>query len=48
VMSLGGMFSFTIRDASEVCTTLPGSLESCVSADYRSEKVLGFNGAMLF
>jgi hypothetical protein len=49
VMSLGGMFSFTVRDARNDCFTPPGgSSPDCISGDYPAEKVLGFHGALLF
>ena len=47
-MSLGGMLSFTVRDAGEVCDKLPNQVEDCKTNDYAAEKVFGFHGAMLF
>ena len=48
VMSLGGMFSFTIRDPSQVCGTIAGQTEHCQTADFHSEKVFGFQAGALF
>jgi len=46
--SLGGMLTFTIRDASQECTKTPGVAEQCYDINVPAEKVLGFNFGALF
>ena len=47
-VALGGMISFSIRDATKVCVKY-GGVESCDSTtNYNSEKVLGFHAGAMF
>ncbi|HEY7371278.1 MAG TPA: outer membrane beta-barrel protein [Polyangia bacterium] len=47
-LSLGGMISYTVRDASQQCTTPSGGVKNCTDGNYAAENVLGFHGGMLF
>ena len=47
-VSLGGMISYTVRDASQQCMTPPGGSKKCTDANYAAEDVLGFHAGMLF
>jgi hypothetical protein len=47
-MSLGGMFSFTVRNPTQECPEDSFGTEHCLSGDYAAESVFGFHGALLF
>ena len=47
-VSLGGMISYTVRDASQQCTTPANGSKNCTDGNYAAEDVLGLHAAMLF
>jgi hypothetical protein len=47
-VALGGLVSFSVRDASRVCTTISGGSENCRDVSATAEKVLAFHFGALF
>jgi hypothetical protein len=47
-VALGGMLSFTVRDPSTACQTIPPYAENCMDVNADSQKVLGFHAGALF
>jgi hypothetical protein len=50
-MAIGGLFSFSIRKPTQVCLKIDTAGEECgdvLNVDEETDKVLGFNGALLF
>jgi len=48
IMSVGGLLSYTVRDANKVCYTPPSGAMSCQTGNYPTDDVFGFLAAMLF
>jgi hypothetical protein len=48
-LAIGGLFSFSVRKPARACLKVDGYVEECRDVDHiDAEKVVGFNGALLF